>query len=117
MGWSSTFPAVLALCVLGTAQTVRAAGDVEGSKFFETSVRPILQANCVKCHGGEKTKAGLNLTSRESVLAGGDTGPAAVAGQTGKSLLLEAVGYKNDKLQMPPTGKLPQADIDTLSKW
>ena len=25
-------------------------------EFFEKQVRPILQARCIKCHGGEKTK-------------------------------------------------------------
>ena len=53
----------------------------EGAKFFEKQVQPILQAHCVTCHGGEKIKGGLNLTSRDGVLKGGDTGPAVVARQ------------------------------------
>ena len=32
---------------------------------------------------------------------------AAFAGMAGESLLIEAINYKNDKLQMPPKGKLP----------
>ena len=99
------------------AQAAAPAHSPDDIRFFEEKVRPVLQAHCVKCHGGEKTKAGLRLTSRDALLKGGDTGPAAVAGQAHKSLLLEAVGYKNDKLQMPPSGKLPQADLDALAKW
>jgi hypothetical protein len=94
-----------------------AAGDPAHVQFFEERVRPILQANCVKCHGGEKTKAGLRLTGRKAVLAGGDSGPAALPEGAGESLLIEAVSYKNDKLQMPPSGKLAQADIDALTQW
>jgi hypothetical protein len=51
------------------------------------------------------------------LLAGGETGAVVVAGKPSGSLLLEAVGYKNDKLQMPPSGKLPQDQLDALAKW
>ena len=34
----------------------------------------LLEAHCVKCHGGEKTKAGLDLTTREALLRGGESG-------------------------------------------
>ena len=91
--------------------------DAARVKFFEEKVRPVLQTHCVKCHGGEKTKAGLRLTSRAAVLAGGDTGAAVVPERAGESLLIQAVGYANDKLQMPPSGKMPQADIDVLGTW
>src|SRR4051794_5242952 len=89
--------AALTICALAPARLAGAADTPVDLRFFETTVRPILQANCLKCHGGEKTKAGLKLTAREAILAGGDTGPAAVANRPGESLLLEAVGYKNDK--------------------
>src|SRR3712207_6726841 len=98
--------APLAACAFARADAApNAAGSpADHLRFFETSVRPILQANCTKCPGGEKTKAGLKLTSREAVLAGGDTGPAAAPGKPAESLLIEAITYKNDKLQMPPSG-------------
>src|SRR5688500_11683501 len=67
------------------------ATDAVRIRFFEERVRPVLQANCVKCHGGEKTKAGLRLTGRQGVLAGGDSGPAAVPEQAAESLLIEAI--------------------------
>src|SRR3954452_8659005 len=87
------------------------------TRFFEEKVRPILQTNCIKCHGGEKTKGGLQLISRNSALKGGEIGSGITPGNPAKSLLIEAIGYKNDKLQMPPTGKLPQAEIDVLTQW
>jgi hypothetical protein len=30
---------------------------------FRDTVRPVLQAHCAECHGGEKPKAGLDLTA------------------------------------------------------
>jgi mono/diheme cytochrome c family protein len=111
-------PALLALgAALLCAPVARAAANPDDARFFETTVRPILQANCVKCHGGEKTKGGLKLLSRDSILAGGETGAVVVSGKASTSLLVDAIGYKNDKLQMPPSGKLAQDQIDALTKW
>jgi hypothetical protein len=90
----------------------------EKARFFETQVRPILQANCFACHGGEeKIKGKLRLTTREGLLKGGDSGPAVSLEKPDESLLLRAVGYSDDDLKMPPRGKLPQAQIDVLTRW
>ena len=51
------------------------------------------------------------------MLTGGDTGPAALPGKIDESLIVEAVRYSGDGLQMPPAGKLPQAEIDILTAW
>src|SRR5438132_13374913 len=66
---------------LGFAMTLRSGSPSppEG-EFFEKEIRPLLAERCFKCHGGEKTKAGLRLTSRASILSGGDSGPAGVPG-------------------------------------
>src|SRR5262245_56433282 len=84
--------------------------------LYEQQVLPILKANCLKCHGGEKTRGGLRLTSRAGVLKGGDSGPAVSLEKPGESRLLQAINYR-DGLEMPPTGKLKQTDIDTLTRW
>src|SRR5438105_1190853 len=88
----------------------------EAAKFFETEVRPILQANCFACHGGDKkVKGGLRLTNRETILKGGNSGPAIVLDKPEVSLLLQAINYREPK--MPPKGKLPQTQIDILTRW
>src|SRR5205823_3821565 len=84
----------------------------------EKDVRPLLQAHCLNCHGGEaKIKGGLRLTSRADVLKGGDSGPAVNLDKPGESLLLKAVNQVDDDLKMPPKGKLPPAQIEVLTKW
>ena len=61
----------------GEAAPAKKAFSPEQVNFFETQVRPILKARCLKCHGdGPKIKGGLRLDSREAVLRGGDLGPA-----------------------------------------
>ena len=52
-----------------------------------------------------KTRGSLKLTSREAVLQGGDTGPAAVPGKPDDSLLVQLV-RRTDKTQMPKGDKL-----------
>src|SRR5438045_7619656 len=91
--------------------------------FFEKKIRPVLVERCYKCHSAsaEKVKGGLLLDSREGMLKGGESGkPAVVAGDVGKSRLIEAIRYTNDDLQMPPKkagGKLSEAQIADLIAW
>jgi mono/diheme cytochrome c family protein len=87
-------------------------------EFFEKSVRPVLVEKCVSCHGPKSKRGGLRLDSRKAMLEGGDTGPAIVAGQPDKSLLIQAV-RREGELKMPPKGKDPltRAEIDALAAW
>jgi hypothetical protein len=93
------------------------AADPAAVEFFEKKVRPVLAENCFKCHGGGKKKGSLALDSRAGLLQGGDKGPAIVPGKPEESRLIEAIGYKNAELQMPPRGKLPEAVVRDLTAW
>lgn len=106
------------LIVIGsmTSASVSLGDDASDSTFFETNVRPLLIAKCFECHVGEKPKAGLRLDSRETILAGGESGPAVVIGKPEESLLVDVIGYRNS-VQMPPKAKLPERDIATLTEW
>jgi mono/diheme cytochrome c family protein len=85
-------------------------------EFFEREVKPILVASCVRCHGAEKKlKGGLDLSKRDGLLKGGDDGPVISLEQPQESLLLAAINYQS--YEMPPNGKLPQAQIDILTRW
>ncbi len=90
------------------------------AQFFETKVRPILVDRCYKCHShdSDRVRGGLMLDSREALLHGGDTGPAFVAGKPDDSLLVSAIRYKDEDLQMPPKGdKLDDRQIADLTEW
>jgi hypothetical protein len=90
-----------------------------GEEFFERKVRPLLVEHCLKCHtpGAKRPKGGLALDSRAGLLKGGDSGPVLVPGEPGKSRLVEAIGYGNVDLRMPPRAKLPDAAIADLTAW
>lgn len=92
--------------------------STEQTDFFEKQIRPILANRCYECHSAEKkTKGGLALDTAASTLRGGDTGPALVAGDPEKSLLIEAVRYKNHDLQMPPKRQLSAEEVKSLEDW
>ncbi|MCL6506846.1 MAG: methyltransferase domain-containing protein [Bryobacteraceae bacterium] len=87
--------------------------------FFEKQVQPLLRQHCWKCHGEEpgKLRGGMDLRTRSAILQGGDSGPAVDLRQPDKSLLLQAVHYKDEHIRIPPKGKLSEAEIAILEKW
>ncbi len=102
--------------------TIPAPVSPEQLEFFEAKIRPILADACYKCHSAEagKSKGDLFLDSRAGLLKGGAGGPAIVAGDPDKSLLIEAVRYTDEDLQMPPKndgGKLAPEQIALLEQW
>jgi len=111
----------LATVVLTSASSPSAVAaeklDPATIKFFETNIRPLFIENCHKCHAEKKQKGELRLDSRQAILKGGDTGPAIVAGNPAKSLLIEAARYGNPDLEMPPKGKLKDKQIAALEQW
>jgi hypothetical protein len=89
----------------------------QGVEFFESKVRPILVQRCEKCHGPKKQEGGLRLDQKSGWTRGGDQGTAIVPGKPEESLLIKAVGYSNQDLKMPPSGKLPQRELAALVEW
>src|SRR5581483_1948007 len=85
-------------------------------EFFEKEVRPLLVQRCQTCHGADKAKGGLRLTSRAAVLEGGGTGPAAVPGKPADSLIVKAIRH-TDTPKMPPKERLPDREIEILTRW
>ena len=88
----------------------------EALAFYEKEVFPILKANCLKCHGDGKLKGNLSLLTRAAILKGGDLGPAINPKKIEDSILIKAINHR-DNLEMPPSGKLPAAALETLTKW
>jgi hypothetical protein len=91
----------------------------EQETFFEAKIRPVLATQCGKCHAqtAAKLRGGLRLDSREGLRRGGDSGPAVVPGKPEESLILRALRYRDEALQMPPRGKLPDAVVADFEAW
>jgi hypothetical protein len=94
-----------------------AHADDSAETFFETKIRPVLAIDCLPCHGGKKTESGLKVDSRESLLRGGDRGPAIVAGEPDNSLLVTAIRQTDQELKMPPKRHLPADVAAAFTQW
>ena len=108
--------ALLALVILSAGAEGQdfAPEDIE---FFEAKIRPLLVEHCFDCHSTDarQVKAGLYLDSRDGILVGGESGPAAVVGKPDESVFLDAVKYKS--FEMPPDRKLSDGQIAVLTQW
>ncbi len=83
---------------------------------YATDIKPIFEASCVKCHGEERPKAGLKLTSLESTLKGTREAKVIEPGNSAKSSLVLSVAQigEDEDLWMPP--KNNKAKIEPLTK-
>ena len=118
MAWAAV--AMIVLVAAGGAargdEAISAEARAADQAFFESRIRPLLHDHCLECHAAG-AEGGLRLDSLAALLAGGDSGPAAVRGEPDGSLLLKAVHYDDPALQMPPAGRLAPAQIELLEEW
>ena len=96
---------------------VNSAGEelsavTEQTADYEQNVKPILVGRCLECHGASG-EGGLDLTTRESALAGGDEGLVLVPGKPDESRLLKLVTDG----EMPPDEPLSGEQVQALRSW
>ena len=72
----------LAICSAG----VRLWSAPDKPVSFKSDVAPILEKNCVTCHGPAQQLSLLDLSSRAAALKGGQKGPAIIPGDADRSL-------------------------------
>ena len=105
--------ALLAVWTLLLARPALTAGP-----DFEREVAPILRARCLECHNANEPAGGLDLSRREGLDRGGDSGAAVESGNPEESLILQRVVDG----EMPPkkNGKarpLAEAERERLRGW
>lgn len=88
----------------------------EQAEFFEKKVRPVLMNHCSGCHNPDVRTAGLDLTTAAGFSQGGESGSLIDAADPENSRLLKVVGYQ-EKLKMPPTGRLSDGELSDLAAW
>jgi mono/diheme cytochrome c family protein len=119
LGRTVKFCAVLLCFFLPVTSWATPPPTAEAIEFFESKIRPIFAENCYSCHSAtEKIKGGLRLDAPHLLRKGGDSGPALAPGKPDDSLLIQAVRYTDENLQMPPNDKKLAADqIALLAAW
>ena len=89
-------------------------------EVFDGVALRIFEGHCTSCHNPGKLKGNLKLDTYAGVMAGGQSGPAVVAGDPASSELLKRVHLpEEDKAHMPPKGKTPLTDDEAavLAWW
>ncbi|MBA2563133.1 MAG: c-type cytochrome, partial [Chitinophagaceae bacterium] len=86
---------------------------------FSTQVKPILNKNCITCHGGVKQQANLSFLFREEALSKTKSGKyAIVPGDPDNSEMICRVNLKDPEERMPyQHDPLSDKEIATLRKW
>ena len=88
-----------------------------GTKLFKESVRQTLVERCLKCHGGEKVRSGFDLSTRERLLAGGDSGAVVDLKDPASSYLLGLISHADEPTMPPASEKLNQEQIEAIGEW
>ena len=103
----------------GLALAAVTATCARGAVDFKRQIQPVLETNCVGCHGPQKAAGSLRLTSRQAVLKGGSTGPAVVPGDPEKSPLYRSIELAPGRPgAMPPEGpQLSAAQRSLICEW
>jgi len=112
--------AMILLAAVGASHASAAEAQPPSPKelaFFESKIRPLLVTHCVDCHGEATQESSLRVDTMSGMLGGGESGAAVIPKDPKHSLLLAAVKYDNQQLQMPPDGKMSDAEIQLLKQW
>jgi hypothetical protein len=115
-------PAILVLTLVTLATQLpsqQPAGSSAGNIDYKKQVQPIFDTNCKACHSGGAAPSGLLLDSGAGLMSGSQSGKVIIPGNSKDSILVQRIREGS----MPPSGagfgngSLPEAAIETISKW
>jgi cytochrome c553 len=84
----------------------------KGLELFRTTVRPVLTAKCLECHGGAAVKSDFDLSTRDALINSGFIGQSAAESQLVQLITHAAEPHMPWKLP-----KLSEQEISSISKW
>ncbi|MDB5239497.1 MAG: hypothetical protein JWP57_122 [Spirosoma sp.] len=94
-------------------------GVFENRVDYNTQIKPLLNKNCIACHGGVKKASGFSLLFRHEALAPAKSGKAAiVAGDADGSEMIRRLTLTDPDERMPlDHPPLKPDEIELLRKW
>lgn len=72
------------------------------AEHFETKIAPLLSNHCLECHDSSTRKGGLDLSRRQTALAGGESGKAILPGKSAMSALWDSIDTDTMPANRPP---------------
>jgi WD40 repeat protein len=101
----ATFTALILFPLLAGAAP--ALGN-DAAPSYARQVKPFLAKYCSECHSGDRPKAGLNLDTYKSIMAGSRNGHAVVPGKPDDSQLVLALEAQAGSPMPPKRAKQPK---------
>lgn len=102
------------LCLVCVGRASAAGPD------FDTEVRPILESQCLRCHGTGKDKGGLRMHDKALFFKGGDNGPLVEIGKPAiESPLIDRITLppEDDEIMPQEAEPLNKKEIAILTAW
>src|SRR4051794_15093225 len=100
------FPRAMPISLIALLLALAPTGSRAQEKVdYLRAIKPILAEKCFSCHGALQQKSELRLDTVQAMRQGGSNGPAILAGDAEKSLLLDHVLGRNGVLRMPPASE------------
>ena len=92
---------------------------------YATDMKPIFDANCAKCHSGDRAKAKLHMDTLEGVLKGTKQGKIVTAGDSANSFIVKSIAHASEEKDewMPPMPNkagaktLTPAEVGLVRAW
>jgi hypothetical protein len=84
---------------------------------YQDQILPLVEANCSKCHNGDKKKADLDLTSYQGALKGSASGPVVLSGDVDGSKLWKAITHSEEPFMPPNRPPLSDKEREVIKQW
>ena len=110
------------LCIASTNSSLAGPLTLDRAEqpvSFHRDVFPLLQTHCFGCHQAAKASGDYVMTTFQQLLAGGESGSAAVVpGKPDESYLIELITPTNGEAEMP-SGKpaLDTSSVELIRMW
>lgn len=105
-------PAIALLLALALAAPCLAA-----KINYADNALPIFRNECMGCHNPDKKKAGLDLSTFQSAMAGSSDGPVINPGDADGSLLYRVITHADEPTMPPKRDKLPDSELNVIKQW
>ena len=94
-----------------------AATAAEKPPTYEDHVLPVFREKCCSCHNADRKAGGLDLTSYQQMMAGGNSGDVVAGGDPDGSYLWQVVSHESEPTMPPDADRIPDVMLTVVKKW
>ena len=84
---------------------------------YEDHVLPVFREKCCSCHNADRKAGGLDLTSYQQMMAGGNSGDVVAGGDADGSYLWQVVSHESEPTMPPDADRIPDAMLKVIKEW